>query len=67
MILGECIVYATLFSYLKVVPERPVAKHLEERVMISVVADYVQIVVFPTNSDTFLRVCHPRRRWFVII
>ena len=41
---------------LKVVGERPVAQHLEERVMIDVLADVVQVVVLAAGANTLLRV-----------
>ena len=41
---------------LEVVSERPISKHLKERVMVAVLTYVVQIVVLTTRTDTFLRV-----------
>ena len=41
---------------LKVVAERPVTQHLEECVVIAILADIVEIVVFATSTNTLLTV-----------
>ena len=41
---------------LEIVTEGPVAQHLEERVMVHVLADVVQVVVLPAGSHALLRV-----------
>mmetsp|Transcript_18016 Transcript_18016/g.57622 ORF Transcript_18016/g.57622 Transcript_18016/m.57622 type:complete len:812 (+) Transcript_18016:860-3295(+) len=41
---------------LEVVPERPVAQHLEERVVVHVLAHVVQVVVLAASADALLRV-----------
>ena len=45
--------------FLKIIPERPVAEHFEHRVMVSVVADLLQVVVLARHAQTFLRIGHP--------
>jgi hypothetical protein len=42
--------------YLEVVPEGPVAKHLEKGVVVHVLAYIVQIIVFSTCPDALLGV-----------
>jgi hypothetical protein len=42
--------------FLEVVTEGPVAEHLKERVVVRVLTDVVQVVVFTSGADTFLRV-----------
>ena len=42
--------------FLVVVAERPVPKHLEERVMVSVAADRFEIVMLARNTQAFLNV-----------
>ena len=41
---------------LEVVAERPIAQHLEKRVVINVFADIVEIIVFAASADALLRV-----------
>lgn len=41
---------------LEVIAERPIAKHLEEGVVVSVFANVVEVVVLPTRSNAFLGV-----------
>ena len=41
---------------LEVIAERPVAQHLEERVVIGVEANVVEVIVFAAGADAFLRV-----------
>lgn len=41
---------------LEVVGEGPVAQHLKERVVIDVLSDIIQIVVFASGANTLLRV-----------
>ena len=41
---------------LEIVAKGPVAEHLEQRVMIGVVADVLEIVVLAAGADAFLRV-----------
>lgn len=41
---------------LEIVPEGPVAQHLEERVVVHILADVVEVVVFPTGTHALLRV-----------
>lgn len=48
-------------AYLEVVTEGPVAQHLEERVVVHILADIVQIVVLATSADALLRVGHTRK------
>ena len=43
---------------LVVVAERPVAEHLEERVVVGVAPDLFQVVVLARNADALLRVGH---------
>ena len=40
----------------EVIAEGPVAEHLEERVVVGVVADVLEVVVFPAGADAFLGV-----------
>ena len=42
--------------YLEEVSKRPVSKHLKERVVIRVLANIIQVVVFPSGPDALLRV-----------
>ena len=42
--------------YLEVVAEAPVPQHLEEGMVVDVLADIVQIVVFAAGADTFLAI-----------
>ena len=44
---------------LEVVAEGPVAQHLEERVVIGVEADVLQVVVLSPGADAFLRIRRP--------
>ena len=39
---------------LEVIAERPIPQHLEERVVVGVVADVLEVVVFAASSNTFL-------------
>ena len=41
-------------AFLKVVAEAPVAKHLEHRVVVGVVAHFLQVVVLTRHTQTFL-------------
>src|SRR2546429_4942371 len=45
---------------LEVISKRPVAKHLEEGVMIRVEADVVEVVMFAAGADALLRVRRAR-------
>lgn len=57
-----------LGAHLEVIPERPGAQHLEEGVMIDILAHVVQVVVLPPSPDAFLgigsspQLCHRVRR-----
>src|SRR5262249_21658433 len=42
--------------FLEVIPERPVAEHLEERVVISVLAHVVEVIVLATRANALLRI-----------
>ena len=42
--------------FLEVVAEAPVAEHLEHGVVVGVVANFLQIIVFARNAEAFLRV-----------
>ena len=44
-------------TFLEVVAEGPVTKHLEHRVMVGVVAHFLEIVVLATDAQALLRVC----------
>lgn len=48
-----------LSPHLKVIPKGPVPQHLEERVMVSIPAHILQIVVLPSGTHTLLAVHHP--------
>lgn len=48
-----------LSPHLKVVPKGPVPQHLKERVMVSISAYILQIVVLPSCTHTLLAVHHP--------
>ena len=41
---------------LEIIAEAPVAEHLEERVVIRIESDVIQIVMLPAGADAFLRV-----------
>ena len=43
-------------AHLEVISKGPVAQHLKEGVMVGVLANVIQIIVFPTSTDTFLAV-----------
>ena len=43
----------------EIVAERPVAEHLEHRMVIGVEADLLQIVMLARNAQAFLRIGHP--------
>ena len=43
-------------AFLEIVAKRPVSQHLEHRVVIRVVAHFLQIVVFSRHAQAFLRV-----------
>ena len=45
---------------LEIVPERPVAQHLEEGVVVGVEADVLEVVVFASGPDALLGVGRPR-------
>ena len=45
-----------MYMYLKEVTKRPISKHFEERVMVCVFANVIEVIVFPSSSDTLLRV-----------
>ena len=44
---------------LEVVAKRPVAEHLEQRVVVRVDAHFFQVVVFAADTEALLRVCNP--------
>ncbi len=46
---------------LEIVAERPVAEHLEERVVVGVLPDVVEVIVLPARPDALLRVRSPRK------
>ena len=48
--------------YLEVVTKAPVAEHLEHGVMVGIVADLFQVVVFSAHSQALLTVCRPVER-----
>lgn len=48
-----------LLPHLKVIPKGPVPQHLEERVMVSISAHVLQVVVFPSGTHALLAVHHP--------
>ena len=48
---------------LEIVAERPVAEHLEHRVVICVHSHLFEIVVFSTDAQALLRVGHPAALW----
>jgi len=41
---------------LEIISKRPVSEHLEERVMCSIEADIVEVVVLSADTDAFLTV-----------
>ena len=45
-----------LEANLEVVSKRPVSKHFKEGVMVSVLANIVQVIVLPMNPNALLRV-----------
>lgn len=48
-----------LLPCLKVIPKGPVPQHLKERVMVSISAHVLQVVVFPSCTHALLAVHHP--------
>ena len=61
---------------LEVISKRPVSQHLKECVMVDIFTNIIEIVVFTTCSDTFLRIsyslvfghfrvwiCNSKKRW----
>ena len=46
--------------FLEVIAVRPVAQHLEHRMVVGVVADLLQVVVLARNAQTFLRIGRTR-------
>ena len=42
--------------FLEIVSKRPVSKHFEHGMVVCVVANFLQIVVFTRNAETFLRI-----------
>ena len=54
--------------FLEVISKAPVAQHFEERVMIGVETDVIEIVVFPAGSNAFLGIGNARRekRWLLL-
>lgn len=42
--------------HLEIIAKRPVAHHLEKRVMVAIRADHRQVVVFATDTDALLRI-----------
>ena len=48
---------------LEIVAKRPVAQHLEHRVVIGVVTYFLQVVVLSAHTQTFLRVGHTTALW----
>ena len=48
--------------FLEIVTERPVPEHLEEGVVVGVVADVLEVVVLAAGTDAFLGVCGARWR-----
>ena len=48
--------------FLEIVPEAPVAEHLEHGVVVGVVPDFFEVVVLAAHSQTFLRICRSRVR-----
>jgi hypothetical protein len=55
----------TYLPHFEVVPERPISKHFEERVVVAVAADNIQIVVFTAHSYALLRIRHSFVRRFL--
>lgn len=53
-----------LLHYFEIVTKRPISKHFKEGVMVAVLADRSEVVVFAANSYTFLIVCCTGRRCF---
>jgi hypothetical protein len=43
-------------SNLEIVSKRPIAQHFEERMMINVFANIVQIIVLSTSANAFLSI-----------
>lgn len=60
----KTLVVLLLRTYLKVISKRPRAQHLEEGVMIDILAHIVQVIVFAPSPDAFLgiggsaQLCH---------
>lgn len=48
-------------QYLKVISKRPRAQHLEERVMIDIFTNIIQVIVFPTGTNALLSVGSSRQ------
>ena len=46
--------------FLEVIAKRPVAQHLEHRMVVCVVSDLLEVIMFPTDTQTFLSICHTR-------
>ena len=45
-----------ILSYLKIVSKRPVPQHFKECVMVNILSNIIQIIMFATSSNTFLGV-----------
>ena len=44
----------------EIIAERPVAKHLEHRVVVRIVPHFLQVIVLAADAQTFLAVCYAR-------
>jgi len=45
----------------EVIAERPIPEHFEKRVVVGVVADILQVIVFAAGADAFLGIGGPGR------
>ena len=48
--------------FFEVIPKAPVAKHFEERVVIGIETDIIEVIVLAAGSDAFLSIGNTRRR-----
>ena len=53
-------------AFFEVIAERPVAQHLEHRVVVGIVADFLQVIMLARDAQTLLAVCHARVLYRVI-
>lgn len=50
-------------TYFEIIAKRPTAKHFKERMMVPIGSNNIKIIMFPTDANTFLRICRDFAWW----